>query len=29
MATPAAWRHLGLAPPGPVDVLPLDLGDAG
>jgi len=29
MATPAAWRHLGLKPPGPVDVLPLDLGDAG
>ena len=29
MATPAAWRHLGLRPPGPVDVLPLDLGDAG
>ena len=29
MATPAAWRHLGLTPPGPVDVLPLDLGDAG
>jgi Holliday junction DNA helicase RuvB len=29
VATPAAWRHLGLRPPGPVDVLPLDLGDAG
>ncbi|MCW2616073.1 MAG: Holliday junction branch migration helicase RuvB [Frankiales bacterium] len=29
MATPAAWRHLGLRPPGPVDVLPLDLGDSG
>jgi Holliday junction DNA helicase RuvB len=29
MATPAAWRHLGLRPPGPVDVLPLELGDAG
>ena len=29
VATPAAWRHLGLSPPGPVDVLPLDLGDAG
>jgi Holliday junction DNA helicase RuvB len=29
VATPAAWRHLGLKPPGPVDVLPLDLGDAG
>jgi Holliday junction DNA helicase RuvB len=29
MATPAAWRHLGMLPPGPVDVLPLDLGDAG
>jgi Holliday junction DNA helicase RuvB len=29
VATPAAWRHLGLTPPGPVDVLPLDLGDAG
>ena len=28
VATPAAWRHLGLRPPGPVDVLPLDLGDA-
>jgi Holliday junction DNA helicase RuvB len=28
MATPAAWRHLGLTPPGPVDVLPLDLDDA-
>jgi Holliday junction DNA helicase RuvB len=24
MATPAAWRHLGLKPPGPVDVLPLE-----
>ena len=29
MATPAAWRHLGLRPPGPVDILPLELGDAG
>jgi Holliday junction DNA helicase RuvB len=29
VATPAAWSHLGLRPPGPVDVLPLDLGDAG
>ena len=29
VATPAAWRHLGMRPPGPVDVLPLDLGDAG
>jgi Holliday junction DNA helicase RuvB len=29
VATPGAWRHLGLTPPGPVDVLPLDLGDAG
>jgi Holliday junction DNA helicase RuvB len=29
VATPAAWTHLGLRPPGPVDVLPLDLGDAG
>ncbi|MDX6200199.1 MAG: holliday junction helicase RuvB [Actinomycetota bacterium] len=29
VATPAAWAHLGLRPPGPVDVLPLDLGDAG
>jgi Holliday junction DNA helicase RuvB len=28
MATPAAWRHLGLTPPGPVDVLPLDLDTA-
>jgi Holliday junction DNA helicase RuvB len=28
MATPAAWRHLGMTPPGPVDVLPLDLDDA-
>jgi Holliday junction DNA helicase RuvB len=28
MATPAAWAHLGLRP-RPVDVLPLDLGDAG
>jgi Holliday junction DNA helicase RuvB len=28
VATPAAWRHLGLRPPGPVDVLPLDLGDS-
>jgi Holliday junction DNA helicase RuvB len=28
VATPAAWAHLGLRPPGPVDVLPLDLGDA-
>ena len=25
VATPAAWRHLGMRPPGPVDVLPLDL----
>ena len=30
VATPAAWRHLGLRPPGPVDVLPLELDlDAG
>ena len=29
VATPAAWRHLGLTPPGPAGVLPLDLGDAG
>ncbi|TAL18908.1 MAG: Holliday junction branch migration DNA helicase RuvB, partial [Frankiales bacterium] len=33
VATPAAWRHLGLSPGpsplGPADVLPLDLGDAG
>jgi Holliday junction DNA helicase RuvB len=29
VATPAAWRHLGMKPPGPVDVLPFDLGDAG
>jgi Holliday junction DNA helicase RuvB len=33
VATPAAWAHLGLRPPrpgpAPVDVLPLDLGDAG
>jgi Holliday junction DNA helicase RuvB len=29
VATPAAWRHLGLRPQGPVDVLPLELGDAG
>ena len=29
VATPAAWRHLGLAPPGPVGTLPLELGDAG
>jgi Holliday junction DNA helicase RuvB len=29
VATPAAWTHLGLRPPGPLDVLPLDLGDAG
>ncbi|MGB8651733.1 MAG: Holliday junction branch migration DNA helicase RuvB [Mycobacteriales bacterium] len=28
VATPAAWRHLGLKPPGPVDVLPLDLDTA-
>ncbi|MDX6215661.1 MAG: holliday junction helicase RuvB [Frankiales bacterium] len=28
VATPAAWRHLGLRPPGPVDVLPLDLDSA-
>ncbi len=26
VATPAAWRHLGLPPPGAGDVLPLDLG---
>ncbi|HEU0101140.1 MAG TPA: Holliday junction branch migration DNA helicase RuvB [Mycobacteriales bacterium] len=26
VATPAAWRHLGLTPPAPVGVLPLDLG---
>jgi Holliday junction DNA helicase RuvB len=25
VATPAAWRHLGLSPPDPVGVLPLDL----
>jgi hypothetical protein len=25
----AAWAHLGLRPPGPVDVLPLDLGVEG
>src|SRR3954451_4988185 len=29
VATPAAWAHLGLRPPGPVDVLPLDLGFEG
>ncbi len=29
VATPAAWRHLGLTPPGPVGTLPLELGDAG
>ena len=29
VATPAAWAHLGLRPPAPVDVLPLELGDAG
>jgi Holliday junction DNA helicase RuvB len=29
VATPAAWAHLGLRPPGPVDVLPLDLGYEG
>ena len=29
VATPAAWRYLGLRPPAPVDVLPLELGDAG
>ena len=31
MATPAAWTHLGLTPPRAtaVDVLPLELGDAG
>jgi Holliday junction DNA helicase RuvB len=29
LATPAAWVHLGLQPPAPVDVLPLDLHDAG
>jgi Holliday junction DNA helicase RuvB len=32
VATPAAWVHLGLRPPGPVDVLPFELrelGDAG
>lgn len=28
VATSAAWAHLGLRPPRPVDVLPLDLGDA-
>ena len=28
VATPAAWRHLGLRPPGPVDVLPLELDGA-
>ena len=26
VATPAAWRHLGLTPPAPVGVLPLELG---
>ncbi len=26
VATPAAWQHLGLTPPRPVGVLPLDLG---
>ncbi len=26
VATPAAWHHLGLRPPGPVGVLPLELG---
>ena len=29
VATPAAWRHLGLRPPTPTGVLPLELGDAG
>jgi Holliday junction DNA helicase RuvB len=29
VATPAAWRHLGRRPPGPVDVLPFDLDSAG
>jgi Holliday junction DNA helicase RuvB len=29
IATPAAWAHLGLRPPGPTDVLPLDLGFDG
>ena len=29
VATPAAWRHLGLRPPTPAGVLPLELGDAG
>ncbi len=29
MATPAAWTHLGLRPPAPVDALPFELGDAG
>jgi len=28
VATPAAWRHLGVRPPGPLDVLPLTLDDA-
>jgi Holliday junction DNA helicase RuvB len=28
VATPAAWRHLGLRPPGPLDALPLDLDSA-
>ncbi len=28
VATPAAWRHLGLTPPGPVGTLPLDLDTA-
>ncbi len=28
VATPGAWAHLGLRPPRPVDVLPLELGDA-
>ncbi len=26
VATPAAWRHLGMTPPGPSGVLPLELG---
>ena len=26
VATPAAWQHLGLTPPRPIGVLPLDLG---
>ncbi|MDP9497346.1 MAG: Holliday junction branch migration DNA helicase RuvB [Actinomycetota bacterium] len=29
LATPAAWRHLGLSPPAGVDVLPFDLPQPG